>query len=297
MAGFIAISIALILIFGIAGSLCLFVFLPWSKEDIPEWAAALFWIMSTAAGLGLWSYFAAIVADNRVPKEKENQPAYPSFCIKCHKSRPARAHHCSTCRECILRMDHHCPWINNCVGERNHGHYLRFLAYWLVAMLLGLVLMMARLNELYGEFGSIDRAVELAVLMADFVACAVLSLMIGVLAVVQFANVVMSGKTTIEGMAKEQEPGSGDNNQSWLINGKAVFGRYVLLWPLPLPLAWNPLLVVDDAHVTRLGVNVAEEGEKGTSHRPYHARFRQGSADDGGGFIVPSPNYAIRVGN
>ena len=297
LAGFIAISIALILITSIFGSFTFFIFLPWLAEDAHEWVLVAFGGVVVCLGLGLWSYGAAIVTDNRVLTcASEADCASGSFCLKCNRMRPARAHHCSTCQECILRMDHHCPWINNCVGANNHGHYLRFLAYCLLGMLTGLVLMLGRLGDLY-QLSSIDRAVELAVLMADLIGCAVLSLMIGVLAVVQFANVLVAGKTTIEGLSSDSNADQ-EANQGWLINGKAVFGRYVLLWPLPLPLSLNPLLPLDGdgKQPTDPTIKARESQEKlFITNRPQHARYRQGSADDGGGFIVPSPKYEINI--
>ncbi len=291
VAGYIAITIALILVFGIFGSFTYLIYLPWLAEGSSLWTSVLFGFVCGCLGLGLWSYAAAIGADNRVNTcGTEADCLDGSFCLKCNRTRPARAHHCSICQECILRMDHHCPWINNCVGERNHGHYLRFLVYCLSGMFMLMALMMGRLGDLY-QLNSIDRAVTLAVLMADLIGCAILSLMVGVLATVQFANVFIAGKTTIEGVAKVVEEAC---NQGWLINGKTVFGMYVLLWPFPLPLSLNPLFVVEnDGHVTPQPL--APEECCVIVNRPQHSRFRQGSADDGGGFIVPSPNYQIKV--
>jgi hypothetical protein len=298
LAGFIAICIALLLIGAIFGSFSYLIFLPWLAEGAPQWSLAMFGVSLVCLVLGLWSYGAAIVGDNRVVAggAEAGSCLSGSFCIKCNRVRPARAHHCSTCQECILRMDHHCPWINNCVGANNHGHYLRFLAYCLLGILAALALMAGRLGDLY-HLNSIDRAVELAVLVADLISCAILSLMIGVLAVVQCSNAVIGGRTTIEGVANETEY---TNNKGWLINGKAVFGKYVLLWPLPLPLTLNPLVLDEDAKnesMSSADQQSASAPQKQITNRPQHSRYRQGSADDGGGFIVPSPNYTINVEN
>ena len=63
-------------------------------------------------------------------------------CKKCRAYKPERAHHCSMCGKCVLKMDHHCPWINNCVGEFNHRHFLLFLFWLWVGMVIYSVLML-----------------------------------------------------------------------------------------------------------------------------------------------------------
>jgi palmitoyltransferase len=48
-------------------------------------------------------------------------------------------------------MDHHCPWTANCVGHRNFPHFLRFLAYAVVAMLYLASFLYTRLAELWQQ--------------------------------------------------------------------------------------------------------------------------------------------------
>ncbi|XP_067398130.1 palmitoyltransferase ZDHHC12 isoform X2 [Emydura macquarii macquarii] len=49
--------------------------------------------------------------------------------------KPMRAKHCQLCQHCVRRYDHHCPWIENCVGERNHPHFIIYLAVQLLVLL------------------------------------------------------------------------------------------------------------------------------------------------------------------
>lgn len=367
LAGCVSSAIAVILILGLYFSHLIFVFLPWIASRTGEastsgWLWAGLATMTLFAGLGFWSFLAAMcttsranarhaaammgdaVVENKDPLASDNEarshasdgetrgPLVRRWCRKCRADKPPRAHHCSICNVCVLRMDHHCPWINNCVGLRNHGHYIRFLVFVTAAMLVGLVLMASRLISLRDAFlhvssthGRFSFAVtletmQLVFLIADIVGCAVLSLIIGLLAAVQLANVA-AGHTTIEGLELAQCERDAKHaipfpyNLGTAENFKAVLGRRMLLWPLPLPLAWNPLAncfsdgtvfsVREDALLwgqwplpskdPLLLATPRSSGRASLSlhdaailqNRANHARFRQGSADDGGGLIVP----------
>lgn len=207
----------------------------------------LLWIglgfMTLFVIMGFWSFIMALLTNNNVKfknkdaeektKQKEDHncdgiesttaepPIYGKnpnelrikrWCKKCNQEKPMRAHHCSVCNVCVLKMDHHCPWINNCVGYRNHGHYLRFLFYVIIAMITGLVLMACRLTYFKGRYlywrkhGSgysfpnlTEEMLQMSFLIADLVGCGILSLLIGLLLAVQLVN-VSQGHTTIESL-------------------------------------------------------------------------------------------------
>lgn len=330
IAGVASVLITLLLVSSIYGSHLFLVFLPWIEQRASQdqynntWLWTLLGIMSAFVVLGLWSYFAAMFTQNRVTGSNIHSPR--RICKKCHSEKPVRTHHCSVCQECILRMDHHCPWINNCVGLNNHGHYMRFLSYMVAAMLLGLLLMTFRLGSLkywqlvrqrqHWTLDLTSEAVQMAVLIADVVGCAILTLLIGLLTAVQYANMILGGHTTIEGLEISQlERDCGQSipfpfDRGSLANAKAVFGKRIWLWPFPLPLSLNPLDGVSpDGRLYETRPDALMNGvwplpgkeplllqSKVSPTSPVHnrTRFRQGSADDGGGFIVPSPNYTTQ---
>ena len=248
IAGFISAFITVALIFGIYFTHMIFVFLPWMESREKEGYSytdlfgILLWIglglMTLFVIMGLWSFAAALLTDNRVnfknyeaeakQMHKINNESNPAssnkcdqtahdlrikrWCKKCNQEKPMRAHHCSVCNACILRMDHHCPWINNCVGYRNHGHYLRFLFYVTAAMITGLFLMACRFSFFNGRYlywhqqkngayiiNLTEEMLQMTFLIADFVGCGILSLLIGLLLAVQLVN-VSQGHTAIESL-------------------------------------------------------------------------------------------------
>lgn len=107
----------------------------------------------------LWlSYYLAITvpagsppASFKLPVEEFKQPQtmWRKYCIKCNRYKPERAHHCKRCGKCILRMDHHCPWTNNCIGYKNLSHFLRFVFWILVPILIGFVYYIKKLWHVY----------------------------------------------------------------------------------------------------------------------------------------------------
>ena len=81
-----------------------------------------------------------VVADPDLKPAKRGR-----FCKKCQAHKPPRSHHCSDCKQCVLKMDHHCPWVNNCVGYQNQGHFIRFLAWVVIALFYCLVILISRI--------------------------------------------------------------------------------------------------------------------------------------------------------
>lgn len=224
------------------------------------------------------------------------------WCRRCDREKPPRSHHCSICNECILRMDHHCPWINNCVGFRNHGHYLRFLFYVTMSMLTGLILMSIRFYSFSGRYlywgnhhGRFSMHVtaetmQMTFLVADIVGCGILSLIIGLLMIVQISN-VSHGYTTIE--ALEIDRCEKDLQQhipfpydlGFWPNLRAVFGENVVLWPFPIPLR-----VESDGCSFETRPDALMDGIWPLP--PSSAiRQRHGSLDDGGGYIITNKVY------
>ncbi len=73
------------------------------------------------------------------------------WCNKCAAPKPPRAHHCRHCRRCIPRMDHHCPWTGNCVSMTTFPHFVRFLVYTNLALLMLGYLLLQRLGKLWDD--------------------------------------------------------------------------------------------------------------------------------------------------
>lgn len=111
------------------------------------------------ANMMLWiSYCLAIVTppgspapDYQLPQREfgKHQTMWRKFCIKCNKYKPERTHHCRKCDKCVLKMDHHCPWTNNCIGFKNFPHFIKFLVWIEVTLLIGWIYYA---KKLYGIF-------------------------------------------------------------------------------------------------------------------------------------------------
>lgn len=346
IAGFISSFITVCLIIGLFSTHLLFVFLPWMDTRIKEGYSSsdsfgiLLWtglgLMSVFVFMGLWSFSVALLTDNRVKPLKESEEStgdhhelqIKRWCKKCNQEKPNRAHHCAVCNVCVLRMDHHCPWINNCVGYRNHGHYLRFLFYVTLAMIIGLGLMASRLvtydgrymywkqSQSNGRFSLYltDEMYQMAFLIADLVGCGILSLLIGLLFAVQVAN-ASKGHTTIESLEisqcerdirRQRRFDGHDADEEIEIppfpydlgienNLNAIFGENRWLWPFPLPIEWNPL--AGSSPTGRKFDTRPDALMNGQwplpSKDPLLLHSRRGSLDDGGGFVVKSVNYSL----
>lgn len=347
VAGFISAFITVCLIVGLYSTHLYFVFIPWMESRVKEGYSytdtfgILLWIglglMTVFVLMGLWSFTSALLTDSRVKPEiklnevntddNKNEFQIKRWCKKCNQEKPNRAHHCSVCNVCILKMDHHCPWINNCVGYRNHGHYLRFLFYVTLSMLMGLLLMASRLvtykgQYLYwgkrnGRFSIVltDQMTQMAFLIADLVGCGILSLLIGLLFAIQIVNSA-NGHTTIESLeirqcerdirrqrlheTEEQEemekieiPFPYDLGVETNLN--SIFGENRWLWPFPLPIQWNPLAGSSrDGRKFDTRPDALMNGQWPLpSKDPLLMRTRMGSTDDGAGFIVKSVNYSL----
>jgi len=274
LAGWIASSVAVLLLFGLYTAFSLFVVMPWIQEfnDDDGNVGRLLWatlgLTTFLCALSLWSYVAAMWTSNHIPS---TVAAIQSrrYCRYCRAVKPPRTHHCSTCNRCVLKMDHHCPWINNCVGFRNHGYYMRFLFYAVAAMLLGLSVLVARLISLRGRWsypigGPLGlEVIELLSLITTVVAFSVLVLMMGGLLVVQVYQ-ALHGYTTIESLEIQRTLRHMDTDKFPFPfdlgprkNLQLVLGRCIWLWWLPLPLACSPLTSTDATNEEKEGVAFA----------------------------------------
>lgn len=349
IAGFISAFITVCLIVGLYTTHLFFVFIPWMNSRVKEGSSysdsfgISLWIglglMTLFVFMGLWSFTSALLTDNRVkPLEKSEIRTFDAhelqikrWCKKCNQEKPNRSHHCSVCNVCILKMDHHCPWINNCVGYRNHGHYLRFLFYVTLAMIMGLLLMAFRLSTYKGQYlywgekngrFSIfltDEMTQMTFLVADLVGCGILSLMIGLLFAVQISN-ASKGHTTIESLEIKQcerdirrqrrhEKDDFDDQEGereiemppfpydlgFENNLNSIFGNNRWLWPFPLPIELNPLTGSSpNGRKFDTRPDALMNGQWPLpSKDPLLLHTRKGSLDDGGGYIVKSVNYSL----
>lgn len=349
VAGFISAFITVCLIVGLYSTHLCFVFIPWMNSRVQEgyrysdsFGISL-WVglglMTLFVFMGLWSFTTALLTDNRVKPlgraeirtSDGHELQIKRWCKKCNQEKPNRSHHCSICNVCILKMDHHCPWINNCVGYRNHGHYLRFLFYVTLAMIMGLLLMAIRLSNYKGQYMywgqkngrfSIfltDEMSQMAFLVADLVGCGILSLMIGLLFAVQISN-SSKGHTTIESLEIKQC--ERDIRRQRRLNSKvhedeaeaeeeieipfpydlgiennlnSIFGRNRWLWPFPLPIELNPLAGSSpNGRKFEIRPDALMNGQWPLpSKDPLLLLTRRGSFDDGAGYIVKSVNYSL----
>ncbi|RKP22259.1 DHHC palmitoyltransferase-domain-containing protein [Syncephalis pseudoplumigaleata] len=177
--------------------------------------------------------------------ELKKSTAKPRFCRTCQQYKPPRAHHCSTCERCILKMDHHCPWIGNCVGHFNHGHFVRFLVYVVLACGMCLTVLGLRTYEIIEhEYALYPDVTELIFLVLNLIATTIVLILVGLLSVFHIWS-VSGNTTTIENwenskIRKMQERGEIRQaefpyNVGAYRNICLVLGDNPLLWLWPQP--------------------------------------------------------------
>ncbi|KAK8159775.1 palmitoyltransferase-like protein akr1 [Phyllosticta citrichinensis] len=59
-----------------------------------------------------------------------------NFCVHCMVRRPLRSKHCKRCNRCLAKQDHHCPWVDNCVANNNHRHFVLYILFMEVGIIL-----------------------------------------------------------------------------------------------------------------------------------------------------------------
>lgn len=105
--------------------------------------------------LALWLTYARTCAVDpgryAPPPSQQVVEAKGRWCSKCAAPKPPRAHHCRHCRRCIPKMDHHCPWTGNCVSMTTFPHFLRFLVYANLALLMLGYLLWRRVASLWDD--------------------------------------------------------------------------------------------------------------------------------------------------
>ncbi|KAF2797334.1 hypothetical protein K505DRAFT_347346 [Melanomma pulvis-pyrius CBS 109.77] len=84
------------------------------------------------------------------------------FCVNCMVRKPLRSKHCKRCDRCVAKTDHHCPWVNNCVANNNHRHFVFYVLF----LELG-VLVWVRLALAYLELIETPKDAECSVLAYD----------------------------------------------------------------------------------------------------------------------------------
>lgn len=243
-----------------------------------------------------------------------------TWCKKCGQARPPRAHHCKSCRRCILRMDHHCPWIGNCVGYRNHGHFLRFLVYALIGMLMAVVACVSHLFFALPAyaFDEVHEA-QIIVTVVNGVFSLCLAIMVGLLAGYQLSNALYN-MTTIEHLEWDSAVSRSRRQQSappvfpydlgdWRENLDVVLGPRRWAWALPLPTTWQLAGEGDglvfkksspDPWPPTSGLESEPELTGSQSDPSLHVlanerrgRFRRGSE----GYMIPADQIGVRFGD
>jgi hypothetical protein len=105
-------------------------------------AASLWWaafgIAFIAANV-LYEY--ARQMDCGVVMTAKNTDANAKLCAVCNVPVRERMFHCRLCGFCTDRFDHHCAWLNRCVARRNFLPFVAMLAFELVYLGTGGVML------------------------------------------------------------------------------------------------------------------------------------------------------------
>merc|ERR1712039_1007328 len=179
------------------------------------------------------------------------------FCKLCPDAKtnndrwkPPRAHHCKTCHRCIFRMDHHCPWINNCVGYSNQKLFILFLSYTALSGIVSLLLLVcSAIYWLWSQKSWSDAAPpgsgSLIFCGIVTVECLAVVLFVGDFLQEQIESIQMNSP-----LVETYQRTHGERS-TFMEHFKGIFGRNVLLWPLPIysapPPPYTEPAVPDDA--------------------------------------------------
>ncbi|PSN69248.1 palmitoyltransferas-like protein akr1 [Corynespora cassiicola Philippines] len=72
------------------------------------------------------------------------------FCVNCMVRKPLRSKHCKRCERCVAKSDHHCPWVNNCVANNNHRHFVFYVLFLELGILVWVRLLLSYLENIDG---------------------------------------------------------------------------------------------------------------------------------------------------
>ncbi|RCH82677.1 Palmitoyltransferase [Rhizopus stolonifer] len=138
----------------------------------------------------------------------------PRYCKTCKVYKPPRSHHCRYCKRCVLKMDHHCPWINNCVGYDNHGHFVRFIIYAVVACSYVIALLIGRVRAImeairHFQFDAEPNTLQIIFMVLNFVLAFIVVFCVGILTVYQLyclsrnqSNIEAWERSKVEGLIR-----------------------------------------------------------------------------------------------
>ncbi|XP_050534705.1 palmitoyltransferase ZDHHC20-B isoform X2 [Daktulosphaira vitifoliae] len=160
------------------------------------------------------------------------------YCDKCRIVKPDRAHHCSVCRKCVLKMDHHCPWVSNCVSYSNYKYFILFLAYGLLMCIYvasTTIQYVLRYWDATSDMRLQGAAYKIHIIFLFFIASMFSISLFSLLA--YHIYLVTKNRTTLESFRPPKFTECYDKNGFNLgcfKNIQEVFGREVLLWPIPI---------------------------------------------------------------
>jgi hypothetical protein len=189
-----------------------------------------------------FAFASYLTACLRKPRPLHEMPEEPQ-CDKCKAWKPMRAHHCSVCKTCVQKMDHHCPWIGTCVGHHNYKAFILFTLYTFANGYWCIFILVSRLE--YEDIDLEGYALVSKWILLVFnipIAIGITGLLIGT-----FLN-VYNNATTLEQMSNEHSKrmpfygivkskdlvlSPNPYDLMWVNNFRAVFGPYLILWPIP----------------------------------------------------------------